>query len=156
MKSKILRPYFFLACFCIALFTSGCASNFNREWKNAAAQKPSRDLAGRWQGRWISSTNGHNGELRAVIQPSGPNKYHALFHATYAGTLTFTYAVDFETRRHGSRTTFCGESHLPAWAGGSYTSSGSADATDFNANYDSKHDKGKFEMKRVVENSATH
>lgn len=133
---------------CATLLTASCSS-FNREWRKAASRQPSRDLSGRWEGRWISTAIGHDGKLRAVITPDSANKYHALFHATYASLLNFTYPVNFETTQHGTRIDFCGAADLPSWAGGRYATSGSASRTDFSATYKSKYDEGRFEMKRV-------
>jgi hypothetical protein len=149
MQKQIVGLALILPFFAAVLCFTGCAPCFEREWHHAATRAKSTDLDGRWEGRWISTTNGHSGALRAVITPDGPGKYRALFHATYASVLNFTYPVNFETTRHRSRVDFCGASELPAWAGGRYTSSGRATRTDFTANYQSKYDDGRFEMKRV-------
>ena len=43
------------------LVLSGC-STFNRDWKAAAtATAPTNSIAGRWEGKWVSDHNGHNG-----------------------------------------------------------------------------------------------
>jgi hypothetical protein len=150
MNSKLSK------CICAAallaaLVNAGC-SNFNDQWRKAAASRtPARELAGRWQGQWISARNGHTGSLRAVITPKQRNAYHAVFHATYASVFTFTYAVDLEVTKHGARCEFRGTSNLPAWAGGHYETSGHATKTDFTADYRSKFDDGRFEMKRVTD-----
>jgi hypothetical protein len=155
MKQKLTLRFISAAALCLALIFTSC-TNFDSAWRKAATRKPSHDLSGRWEGRWISTRNGHNGALRAIITPDGANNFHALFHATYGSVLTFTYPVMFETTRHGSSIEFCGTSDLPAWAGGRYTSNGHATYTDFTAIYKSKYDAGRFEMKRVAEQPAAH
>jgi hypothetical protein len=155
MKQKLIIGFISSAAVCLVLFFTSC-TNFDNAWRKAATRKPSHDLSGRWEGRWISSRNGHNGALRTVITPEGANKFHALFHATYGSVLTFTYPVTFETTQHGERIDFHGESNLPSWAGGRYTSNGHATRTDFTAIYKSKYDDGRFEMKRVAEQPAAH
>ena len=148
MKQKLITRFACATALCLALLTAGCSS-FTHEWEKAALRKPSHDLSGRWEGHWISASNGHDGALRAVIAPDGANKYHALFHATFASAFTFTYPVTFEARQRGARIDFSGVAKLPSWAGGRYTSIGHATRTDFIATYKSKYDDGRFEMKRV-------
>lgn len=160
MKQKLIAHAARAATLCLALLAVGCSS-FNSEWRQAASRKPSRDLSGRWEGRWVSTRNGHNGELRAVItrQPTvligmaSPGweknlRFHALFHATYASMLTFTYPADFIAKKHGTRHEFQGATDLPAWAGGRYNYDGRVEGDRFIATYKSKYDDGRFEMKR--------
>jgi len=157
---KKSRLFFFItlafAGGCAVVFLSGCAG-FSREWNRGAKIKTTgRDLAGRWDGSWISSRNGHHGKLLAVITREGANRFHAQFHATYFGVLTFNYGADFATKQHGARHDFSGYTDLPAWAGGRYSYDGYVEGDTFSARYKSKYDEGRFEMKRVVEKSAMH
>jgi hypothetical protein len=127
---------------------SGC-STFQREWRQTAkAPPPAGDISGRWQGTWKSDANGHNDKLRCVITKSDDQHYTARFHAKYKHILSFGYSVPLVVTNDGIKRTFKGEADLGKLAGGRYTYEGSATPTEFNSHYDSKYDRGTFEMKR--------
>ena len=127
---------------------SGC-STFQREWRQSAkTSPPAGDISGRWQGTWKSDASGHNDKLRCVITKSDDQRYTALFHAKYKHILSFGYSVPLVVTNDGTKRTFKGEADLGKLAGGRYTYEGSATPTEFNSRYDSKYDRGTFEMKR--------
>lgn len=129
---------------------TGC-STFNYEWRQAAQKPVSIDgITGRWEGRWISQANGHHDKLRALIAKVDTNHYDVKFHAAYKKWITvyFGYTVRMETRLSAQGVAFQGSENLGALAGGVYTYDGHADPTNFFSTYNSKYDRGTFEMKR--------
>lgn len=132
-----------------ALCLGGC-STFEREWKRPASESTS-DITGRWIGRWRSDANGHNDQLRCVVSPPTNGIYTARFHARYTKwflRFTFGYTAQLRVTSHEGRHEFAGESDLGWYAGGVYRYKGTATATSFTSRYDSKYDRGTFEMKR--------
>jgi hypothetical protein len=126
----------------------GC-STFNRDWRQAAHQPAAPDsIEGRWEGSWISDVNGHNGQLRCLLTHEEASRYRARFRATYWKVFRFTYAVPLEFHAHDTGWEFNGEANLGWLAGGVYYYEGRATLTNLHATYKSKHDHGRFEMRR--------
>ena len=133
-----------LAC----LLSSGCSS-FHSKWKTAVRQPiPAQDMAGPWEGRWVSAKNGHTGRLRCVMTQASPNLYQAHFHATFWKVLRAAYEVPFAATNTAGRFQFSGESNLGKLGGGRYAYEGTATPSNFDAAYQSKYDHGRFEMAR--------
>src|SRR5688572_26499321 len=133
----------------LGVLVAGCSS-FNRNWK--AAEKINYDssgLAGRWEGRWLSDVNGHNGKLRCLITREKDSVYQARFRAHYAKIFRFSYTVPLMAEPASDGFKFDGEADLGGLAGGVYSYTGHANATNFFSTYSSKHDHGTFQMKRV-------
>ena len=146
------------------LALTGCS--FDRNWRamkraqlaETGTTTPWADpLAGRWQGRWVSDVNGHSGGLRAIITyvpqtVTLDRHYRADFDASYMGILRFGYGMNLVAKSGRSPTggpvSFHGEEDLGSMAGGVYRYNGTTDGTTFNATYESKDDKGRFEMTR--------
>ncbi len=130
---------------------SGC-STFNYEWRQAKRKPvPSNEITGPWEGRWVSDANGHQGRLRALITQVDTNHYDVKFHAAYKKWVTvhFGYTVRMETRaKEEGGVSFQGRENLGALAGGVYTYEGHANPTNFFSTYDSKYDRGTFQMTR--------
>ena len=129
--------------------TSGCSS-FNRDWESAAAlDTAGHHVLGRWQGRWHSDDNQHEGDLRAIITrptdaPAGT--YHARYHATWA-----IFTGEFESQLVGQSTegvyTFTTDQDLGMF--GQFSAQGTADGQLFNATFEAaKGDHGTFKMTR--------
>ena len=139
MKPLSLALFFVILC-------SGC-STFNREWRQtpATATDP---IEGRWQGHWLSSSNGHNGKLRCLISKLDNSSYQCRYRANYKWLLRFEYAVPVTVRQEGGIYHFDGQADLGKLAGGIYTYQGTIDGDAFRATYDSRYDKGVFEMSR--------
>jgi hypothetical protein len=130
------------------LVTSGC-STFNRDWKRAAiARAPQKGIEGRWEGRWISEVNGHNGRLRCLVSRLDDSRYQARFHAKYQKILSFSYTVLLDAKETNGVCKFEGEADLGWFAGGKYRYTGEATTINFFSTYDSKHDRGTFQMTR--------
>jgi len=132
----------------LALLVCGCSS-FNREWKRAGKQPaPIDSIIGRWEGHWLSDVNAHTGKLRCIITHQTNDLYAARFRATYMKILRFSYTVPLTVNASNDVWHFHGEEDLGALAGGMYRYDGSATATNFHSTYDSKYDRGIFEMRR--------
>ena len=111
------------------------------------------DLAGRWEGTWRSDRNGHNDQLRAVIETGSNGVYSTRFHAKYKIGIfrfSFGYAVPLQVEGTNDTYRFQGESDLGWLAGGVYRYEGTATGTNFSSTYRSKYDHGKFEMRRPL------
>jgi hypothetical protein len=126
----------------------GCSS-FNREWRDAGKKPmPTNTITGRWEGRWISDVNGHNGVLRCIISGAEDGACEARFRATYMKVLKFGYTVPLSVVQTNGVWRFHGEEDLGAMAGGVYCYEGRATATDFHSTYRSEYDHGTFQMRR--------
>ena len=134
--------------FIALLFLCGCSS-FNSEWRRVGKQPvPQNSIAGRWEGRWLSDVNAHTGKLRCIISGETNGICQAQFRATYKTILSFSYTVPMQVERRDGVWQFRGEEDLGALAGGMYRYTGSATVTNFHSTYDSKYDRGLFEMSR--------
>jgi len=132
----------------LALLVCGCSS-FNRDWKRAGQHPaPTDAITGRWEGRWLSEVNAHTGKLRCLITHQTNDVYAARFRASYMTILRFSYTVPLTVTASNAVWQFHGEEDLGAPAGGVYHYVGSATATNFHSTYDSKYDRGTFEMRR--------
>ena len=133
----------------LALLLAGCSS-FNRDWNKAGVVPGSSDsIAGRWDGRWLSTANGHEGKLRCLITRQTNDVLSARFQATYKRVLRFSYTVPLTVTRTNDLWQFHGSADLGALAGGIYHYQGTASSTSFHSAYASKFDAGNFEMRRV-------
>jgi hypothetical protein len=123
------------------------ASEFNRHWRmddfHAGADN---GLPRRWEGQWISETNGHHGALRCVLTKNSAADYDATFYAVYAGMLRVCYTVPLHGQTTGETLGLEGDADLGSLAGGTYHYAGEATARAFRCNYQCKYDRGTFEM----------
>jgi hypothetical protein len=132
----------------LTLLVAGCSS-FNREWRQAyQAPAPLDSLEGRWEGRWSSDANGHNGNLRCLITRKKDGDYAAWFRATYMRVLHFSYTVSLQAESRDGIWQFRGEEDLGKLSGGIYRYVGSATEANFHSTYQSEYDHGIFELKR--------
>jgi len=132
----------------LMLAGAGCSS-FNSAWKHAAsAPVPANDIQGRWEGVWLSQTNGHTGKLRCLVSKKTQGEYHARFHAKYRKILSFGYTVPLAATNVGGVYHFHGDADLGWYAGGLYHYEGQATETNFFSVYRSRHDGGVFQMRR--------
>jgi hypothetical protein len=142
----------------LSLIGGGCGG-FDRAWRAAAIEDTSQSaLTGRWQGTWQSDQTGHRDELRCLIRAGTNGAYQARFHARYRKwvrlSFGYTLALQADPVEPGAAATedntihFRGGADLGWLAGGVYRCVGSASATNFQATYESKYDRGTFEMAR--------
>jgi hypothetical protein len=135
----------------VAVFflATGCSS-FQRDWK-AAAQTPATtgDVAGAWDGQWLSNVNGHRGRLQCILTKKTEALYDARFKARFWKIFSASYTVPLNITP-GTNGSFHldGESDLGKLAGGVYHYAGEANPTLFNTQYSNKYDHGAFQMKR--------
>lgn len=127
------------------LVVSGC-STFNRDWQ-AAGGKPANGMDGRWVGSWISAHNGHNGQLRALIQKLDNGQHEARFHAKYLGILSFSSQVTLDVKATDGGMQFSGAADLGR-PYGIYRYEGKASPTNFFSTYKATSDHGTFQMSR--------
>jgi hypothetical protein len=131
-----------------AILFTGCSS-FNREWNTALNQpRSSTDIAGPWEGRWLSDKNGHTGRLRGILRQTSADEYDAFFHATFWKIFRASYRVPLKYEEVNGLFTLSGTSDLGRLSGGVYTYEGEATSSRFFSTYKNKYDHGTFEMKR--------
>ncbi len=127
----------------------GC-STFERDWKAMADQEaPGAGIEGRWNGTWLSDSNGHGGGLRCIISREEDDTLLARYHATYGKALTFEYDMPMAVVVDGEVYHFSAEADLGWLAGGVYEYDGTVEGDQFRSNYECKSDHGTFEMERV-------
>ncbi len=137
-----------LAAILAVALLSGC-SGFGREWRAAAKlPTPTNDIAGRWEGRWVSDANGHHGKLRCVMTREAGDACRARFRATYAGIFSFGYTATLHVTNDATAFHLRGEADLGKLAGGVYRYEGLASPTNFSSTYRCAVDHGRFEMAR--------
>ena len=130
----------------MAGLATGCSS-FHREWARAAEASPSTTgITGRWEGRWFSEANRHEGRLRCLVKPAGAGTYLARFHAKYGKIFSFGYSVALTVQEASGE--FQGDADLGWYAGGKYHYEGHAAGTNFLATYRCKADHGQFQLTR--------
>lgn len=96
----------------------------------------------------MSDVNAHTGKLRCIITRQTNDMYAARFRATYMHVLHFGYTVPLRVTPQDRGWQFQGEEDLGVMAGGIYRYEGCATITNFHSTYDSKYDRGIFEMHR--------
>ena len=151
MRHTFLRSSALLFTLGAAAFFCGC-STFTYDWRQAAKQPaPTNDITGRWDGSWISTANGHRGALRCLVTKRVDGGFDARYRATYQRVLTFSYTVPLGPQSDADTAGFRGEADLGWLAGGLYKYEGRANPTNFFSTYDSKYDRGTFQMTRPPE-----
>lgn len=135
----------------VASTAIGCGMAFERDWRAAKRDGiPEDHLAGLWEGTWRSHHNDHNGRLRAIITHCDQcGRYHAHYHATFAGVIPYAYETTHTAVTHDGHTCFRGDEDLGHLAGGHYYYNGSADGCSFEARFRADKDHGVFQMTRV-------
>lgn len=140
----------------VAVLLAGCTgcSRFEKDWRAAAALNSTgtTSLAGRWQGTWKSEVNGHTDELRCLITPTDAGGFNARYHARYRRGLfrfTFQYTVPLVATRTAEGWDFSGGANLGWLAGGLYRYEGTVRSNRFHSTYDSRYDRGAFDMQRI-------
>jgi len=129
---------------------AGC-SGFTKAWKAAAPGGPAGPgLAGRWEGTWKSDATGHQDSLRCLVSEGTNGLHQARFQARYRKVFRWTvgYSLPLQAEQAGDATRFQGQANLGWLAGGTYRCVGTATATNFHATYESKYDRGTFDMVR--------
>jgi hypothetical protein len=109
------------------------------------AQPP--NLSGRWSGRWVSETNGHTGPLHARFRQVDEDTYRVAFRGRFAKVLPFWYTTRLDMVATGDGVVVLAASQrLPLV--GTYSTTATATATDFEATFTSRKDSGRFILSR--------
>lgn len=134
----------------LLLLASGCCSGFTRDFREAQRYcPPQQGLEGVWEGTWLSHSNGHNGQLQAIITRCDDHHYHARFRATFMKCIPYESEALLHVSQQGDTFYFSGEEDLGWLAGGVYRYDGYANACNFHSNYCADRDHGIFTMRRV-------
>lgn len=107
------------------------------------------DLSGCWTGSWQSCTTGHSGVLRARFTKCGATQYRVDFSGRFCRLLPFRYSVTLDVVEDcGDRVTLAGSSYLGRLFG-TFGYTATADGGTFSAQYTSKKDDGRFDLRRA-------
>jgi hypothetical protein len=141
---------------------SSCGSEFRKAWNQptpctfmlptSADATTVSQVAGKWEGTWLSEASGHHGELRCVVdcKKGKPGDHEFFYHATWKNFLSGSYkAIHTVQKQKDGTYTFKGEHKMPDWAGGLYHYEGTIRGEEFKANYRCSMDNGTYTMKRV-------
>jgi len=133
----------------IGLFLCSCGT-FERQWKQSVADYQSGKVAapaGPWVGTWTTKTNGHTGDLRAIITPDDSGNYKFHYHATWGKFFSGAYQVKFPVTGNGGHYRADGEKSLGVF--GTFGHKATITRNSFQATYSNqKGDLGDFSMKR--------
>ena len=110
-----------------------------------AAQPP--NLSGRWSGRWVSETNGHNGPLHARFRRIDEDTYRVALRGRFAKIIPFWYTTRLNVTGTGDDVLILAASQRLPFLG-TYTTTATATSTDFDANFNSRQDSGRFILSR--------
>lgn len=105
------------------------------------------DLSGCWSGTWESCVTPHRGPLHAEFVRLDANRYEVFFNGRFFKVMPFRYSVVMTASEQDGVVQLSGSKYLGRMVG---TFSFNAAATDrqFNANYSSCKDNGKFTLCR--------
>lgn len=144
-----IHALFFPASF--AFLLTGCMT-YEKKWEKAVAAYESggvKSPEGPWIGTWETRTNGHTGNLRAIVSPSETKagEYDFHYHATWAKIFSGAYRVSFPVEKQGGRSLANGEKKLGPF--GTFGHRATITRDQFKATYSSEGgDLGDFEMER--------
>ena len=133
------------------LFLTSCGT-YERKWNQSVAEYKSGKItspAGPWTGSWTTASNGHTGDLRAIVTTATdePGKYDFHYHATWADIFSGAYKVRYPVTRRGGTYLANGEETLGIF--GTFGHKATITKNTFKATYSSdKDDLGDFEMRR--------
>lgn len=116
-------------------------SRFKRRWNDPAA------AGQRWQGEWVSQSNGHQGELKCLLTPRDGNNFEADFFAVYGGFFKVAYHVSLQGRAADGKIVLEGEADLGKLAGGVYHYAGTLDDAALDCTYKCAYDHGTFHLR---------
>ncbi|HSH95190.1 MAG TPA: hypothetical protein VK968_13645 [Roseimicrobium sp.] len=148
-EGKSQYPGLLMLLLLAGILFSGC-STFHSRWRKEAAKPAdaSADITGRWEGTWLSSSNGHTGKLKCIVTQRSGDEYEFRYWATFWKLFSYSYAAEFKAPRVNGVYTIQGEKDLGWWAGGVYRHQGTASPTGMDSTYTSRYDSGHFQLKR--------
>ena len=104
-------------------------------------------MSGRWRGQWVSQTTGHKGPLNARFRPVDANRYRAIFTGRFAKVIPFRYGMTMQVQSRDADTIYFGGSRSLGLFG-KFEYRARASGGQFVATYQSRRDRGRFEMRR--------
>jgi hypothetical protein len=106
------------------------------------------ELNGRWRnGFWTDTNTGHEDRLRARFCQRDDGNYRVVFTGTFARVIPFRFATTLNVvGQDGDKVIMAGESRVMGFGRFSYNAT--ADANNFNAQYDSRRWRGEFTLWR--------
>jgi hypothetical protein len=105
------------------------------------------DLSGKWDGEWVSATNGHHGSLHARLTRVSDTCYQARFHGTFFKVVPFIFGATLSvTGEDDGKVSLCTSKRLPFF--GKFDLAAQATPCDFTATFSSKNDQGQFNLHR--------
>ena len=108
---------------------------------------PAPDLSGKWSGCWISDKNSHHGPLKANFKLQDCNAYRVTFSGRFAKVIPFRYSTTMDVVGVGDGVVMLSaEKRLPL--NGQFRTMAVATSTNFDANFTSPRDHGRFVMSR--------
>lgn len=133
----------------VAQLVIGCSTVYNQKWKRASKQAESQtSVVGRWEGSWLSAVNQHSGKLKCIVSETSSEKYDFHYWARWS-VFSWTYHLKLPVEATDTVTSFSGTKNLGKLAGGAFEFEGKVEGDRFEANYNSKFDRGQFTMRRV-------
>ncbi len=135
----------------LTILLTSCAT-YEKKWNEAVAVHSAGETstpAGPWIGTWETKTNGHTGDLRAIVTPSEKHtgEYDFHYHATWGKIFSGAYRVRFPIEKLGSQYQANGEKSLGLF--GTFGHKATISGNRFDATYSNKKDDlGTFEMTR--------
>lgn len=130
-----------MGIFCILVATMAILPTTSSEASAA-------DLSGRWRGRWVSATTGHQGPLSARFRQVSADEYRVVFHGRFWKVVPFRYALNMQVQSSNDQSiTFAGQKSLGRLFG-NFEYQAQVTGSQFHATYQSRKDHGAFQMSR--------
>jgi len=105
------------------------------------------DLSGKWSGYWVSDKNGHTGPLHAKFTPQGSDSYSVTYRGRFALVVPFRYKTTMQVTGTGDGVVvLSAEKRLGPI--GTFRTTATATPTNFDANFTSRNDRGRFVLRR--------
>lgn len=132
-----------------ALFLTSCVG-YEAKWNKSVADYRAGKIKapeGPWEGTWTTKTNGHTGDLRAIVSKAPDGEYDFHYHATWKKFLQGGYKVKFPAKRSGSTYRVDGSKDLGIF--GAFGHKATITPSRYEATYSNdKGDLGTFSMRR--------
>jgi len=107
------------------------------------------DLSGCWSGTWQSCVTPHKGPLRAEFVRLDANRYEVFFNGRFFKLIPFKYSVVMTATEQNGVVYLSGSKYLSRMFGTFSFNAAAADC-QFNANYSSCKDNGRFALTRCT------
>jgi hypothetical protein len=140
----------FVSALALTLSLASCGTAYQAKW-NAARDKGGApgSIEGAWEGKWLSSTNGHTGKLWCLIGEGSPNERNFDYRATWGRILSGSFSATHQLQRKGDATTFVVDH--PIGKLGTFHAEGTIADGKFSACYQAAGDRGTLELTRPTQ-----